>query len=261
MRPADVPDLLRAPAVARWVRRLLAVVALAGAIVPSPVAAQERTPPVVVRVFTLKFRRAEDAAALVRPLLSEGGSVLLHARPNTLTVRDVAPAVQRTARAISSFDVPPRPVSISVTLLKASAPEANAAPRRPLPSELRRVGERLGRLFNFGSLAAVDTVLVQGTEGDTVGHDLGSEHRLEFLLEPSLDPNVARLQNLVLSRVRREGSSQRSREVVRASINVPLGPPYVLGVGRDESAASALFLVFVAHTAPDGPGPGIAGVR
>lgn len=253
MRPAE--RRRPAPALARLV--LLLAVALA----PSPAPAQDGAPPVVVRVFTLKFRRAEDAAALVRPLLSEKGSVLLHARPNTLTVRDVAPAVQRTAQAISGFDVPPRPLSISVTLLKASAAQAPAAARRPLPPELRRVGERLGKLFNFRALSAVDTVLVQGTEGDAVGHDLGDEHRLEFLLQPSDDPDVARLQNLVLSRVRREGASERSREVVRASINVPLGPPYVLGVGRDESASSALFLVFVAHGAPEGPGPGIAGVR
>lgn len=217
--------------------------------------------PVVVKVFTVKFRRAEDAVALVRPLLSEDGSVLLQSRRNTLTVRDVAPAVERTAQALASFDVPPRPLSISVTLLKASPePEPPGVPSS-IPSEIRRAGDRLRRLFKFGSLHALDTVVVEGNEGDSVGYAVGADFRLEFLLDPSADAGVARLKGLALSRLRREGAREVWRDLVRTSIVVPIGQPYVLGVGRDESAASALFLVFLASSRAAAPGPGIAGVR
>src|SRR5262249_23660654 len=50
---------------------------------------------VVIRVFSLRYRRAEEAALLVRPLLTDEGSVILQPKLNTLTVRDTSAAVER----------------------------------------------------------------------------------------------------------------------------------------------------------------------
>src|SRR5689334_21938617 len=75
---------------------------------------------IVIRVFTLKYRKADEVALLVRPLLTENGSVILHPKLNTLTVRDTSAAVETVAQAVASYDIPPRGVEISVTLLKAS---------------------------------------------------------------------------------------------------------------------------------------------
>lgn len=254
------PALLRSRVAAAG-RVAAAALGLLLAASAAPLSADGPGSPVVVKVFTVKFRRAEDAVALVRPLLSDDGSVLLQSRRNTLTVRDVAPAVERTAQALATFDVPPRPLSISVTLLKASPePEAPGA-GSSIPPEIRRAGDRLRRLFKFGSLRALDTVVVEGTEGDSVGYAVGADFRLEFLLDPSADAGVARLRSLALSRLRRDGAREVWRDLVRTSIVVPIGQPYVLGVGRDESATSALFLVFLASSRAAAPGPGIAGVR
>ncbi len=60
---------------------LLAVVALC---VP-PLWAADETP---VRVFVLKHKRVEEAALLVRPLLSESASVTLTQKLNAMTVTD-----------------------------------------------------------------------------------------------------------------------------------------------------------------------------
>ena len=213
----------------------------------------------VVRVFTLRFRRADDAAAVLRPILTDAGSVLLQSKTNTVTIRDSTAVVERAAKALEAFDVPPRALSIAVTLLKA----ASEAPREPsgraVSEEIRGVGERLKRLFNLTSYVPLDTVVVQGVEGNSVAYVLGREYRLEFLLEQGSEDAIVRLRNLVFSRQRSERGREVSRDLLRTAINVPLGQPYVLGIGKDDSATGALFLVFVAS--PRGPGPGFPGIR
>ncbi len=213
----------------------------------------------VVRVFTLRHRRADEAAAVVRPLLSDTGSVLLSSNGRIITIRDSLAVVEKTAKAIEAFDLPPRALSIAVTLLKAASDPVQGPSGRPVSEEIRGVGERLKRLFNLTSYVPLDTVVVQGVEGDSVAYVVGREYRLEFLLGPGTDDSVVRLRNLVLSRQRSEAGRFVSRDLLRTTINVPLLQPYVLGIGKDESASGALFLVFVAS--PRGPGPGIAGVR
>jgi hypothetical protein len=130
-----------------------------------------------------------------------------------------------------------------------------------MPLEIRRVGERLKKLFSFTSYVPLDSVVVQGTEGDSVAYPVGGEWRLEFLLEPSGHEEVVRLRDLTLSRSRKDGPREAWRDVVRTTINVPTGQPYVLGVGKDEGARGAIFLVFLAQPRATTPGPGIAGLR
>ncbi len=217
------------------------------------------TPIPVVRVFRLKFRRAEEASLLVRPLLTETGSVVLQSKLNTLTVRDDLQAIQRIAQAVASYDVPPRAIALSISLLKASsATPVPGAPRRTAADEIRGVGESLRRLFKFTDYTSLDSVVVQGTEGDSVTYAIGGVYRLEFLLDPSGDEALVRMKNVALSRLRKTPSGQEEwRDIVRTSLNVPIGQPYVLGVGKDETAVGALFLVIYATV----PGPGIAGVK
>jgi len=248
-----LPTLRTALAIAALVPALLGA-APAGA-APAGAAAEET----VVHVFTLRYRRAEEAAAVLRPLLTDAGSLLLQPRANTVTLRDSVAVVAKAARAIEAFDLPPRALSIAVTLLKATSEPERGPSGYGVSEEIRGVGERLKRLFNLTSYVPLDTVVVQGVEGNSVAYVVGREYRIEFLLEPGADDSVVRLKNIVLSRQRTEGGRAISRDLLRTTINVPLLQPYVLGIGKDESASGALFLVFVAS--PRGKGPGIVGVR
>src|ERR1039458_1950123 len=55
----------------------------------------------VVKVFTLKYRKVEDALAVLRPLLSDSGavSVVLETNLNCLTVRGAPARVGQITRA------------------------------------------------------------------------------------------------------------------------------------------------------------------
>lgn len=222
---------------------LFPLVALLALGVAPPALGSDPVPETVVRVFELRWRRAEEAALLVRPLLTDAGSVMLQVKLNTLTVRDTAPAVERVAQILGSYDTPPRAVSISISLLKSS--RGPAAEGQNASAQIKEVGKRLSQLLNLTSTVTLDSVVVQGTEGNSVAYAIGGGYRLEFFLEPSGDEPVVKLKGLVFERVRRDAAGKETRgAILQTSINVPVGQPFVLGVGRDENATDALFLVF-----------------
>lgn len=237
-------------------RAAAAVLAALGAffvLLAPPAAGAPRV--VVVRVFALKNRSADEALTVVRPLLSDAGSVMLEPHANELTVRDTAASVERAAQAIAAYDVPLRGVDIGVTLLKASVDPKAASVRPPASEEIRGIGERLKKLFNVTDFTRLDSVVVRGGEGQHVAYVIGADYHLQFFLEPSRDGRRVQFRDLSLERVRREGGKETRGEILHTSINVNMGQPYILGVGKDEAAQGALFLVFF----PDWrkPGPGI----
>ena len=246
-----MPSLLRVAALA-------ALLLAAGA---APAVSTAPTPePDVVRVFTLKHRKAEEVFLLVRPLLTARGSIVVQPGLNALTVRDAPAVVERTARAVEQFDVPPRGYSVSVALLRATTGPSPRTSPTPVAEQIRGVGARLRKLFSFTDYAPIDEVVLQGLEGDPVSWSLGGSYRIDFLLEAGSGGEVVRLRNLVLSKVRRdEKGRETTSDVARTSVNLRLREPFVLGVGREEGGAAALFLVLSA--APVGPGPGIGGMR
>lgn len=217
-------------------------------------AALSAPPVVVVRVFALKHRTADDALPLVRPLLSDAGSVMLEPRTNELTVRDTSAAVERAAQAIAAYDVPLRGVDVAVTLLKATADPKAASPKTDVSAEIRGIGERLKKLFNVTDFTRLDSVVMRGMEGQRVAYVIGANYRLQFLVDPSRDGRRLQFKDLSLERVHREGTKETRGEILRTSINVSIGQPYILGVGKDEAARGALFLVLLPDWARPGPG-------
>lgn len=242
---------MRRSRLARPAAWALAAALLLGLLAPSAAGAP---PVVVVRVFALKYRAADEALPLVRPLLSDAGSVMLEPRTNELTVRDTSASVERVARAVAAYDIPLRGVDVAVTLLKATSDPKAAPAQADVSEEIRGIGERLKKLFNVTDFTRLDAVVVRGLEGQRVAYVIGSHYRLQFLIDPSRDGKRLQFKDLSLERVRRDGGRETYGEILRTSINVGLGQPYILGVGKDEAARGALFLVFYPEWTRPGPG-------
>ncbi|MCM3878327.1 MAG: hypothetical protein NEA02_18155 [Thermoanaerobaculia bacterium] len=231
----------------------LGVAAVAGS---GALSAAGPPPQTVVKVFTLKYRKVEDALARLRPFLSDPGAVsaVLETNLNSLTVRGTPARVERIAREVAAFDVPLRPIDIVVTLLKSAGEKTRGGEKADVSEEIRGIGERLKKLFNVTDFTRLDSVVVQGIEGQRIAYVMGGGYRLEFLVDPARDGTQVQLRDLSLERVRHEAGREVRGEIVRTSINVNLGQPYILGVGRDESVGDKLFIVFFANWRRPGPG-------
>jgi hypothetical protein len=200
-----------------------------------------------VRVFDLHFRAVRDAAVIIEPLLSSEGTILLHPRQNSLTVRDRPEALKRVSEAILRWDMHPASYRLRLSLLLASRLDVATQCRDPL---LKEVSEGLQKLFGFHSCEEVDTLRVTAADGNVVESTTGTgEYYVRFLLHASPeDANRVQLSQFEVSR--RDGPSgvQTMRPLLsQATVSLLVGQTSILGFSREERAAKALIMVLVAE--------------
>lgn len=199
-----------------------------------------------VRVFKIRHRPVREATGVVEPLLSPGGSILLHPTQNTLTVRDEGVVVERVAQALDSWDVPPAAYLIDVRLFLASQQPLPPGPGFGPPSE---VDEAIMKLWKYKSLEEIGSVTVNAVEDSTVETTLAQDYALRFTLRAGrADPRRAILSRLVFSRRQSgTGGGEALEPLIRGSVSVKLGQMAVVGATPSETAERALFLVLSAR--------------
>lgn len=228
---------------------------LAGFFAPA-VAEAEASP---VRVFMLRYKRAEEAILLVRPILSDSGTILIQSKLNALTVTDDPARLATIAQALAQFDAPPRGFSVAVKLVRAHAD----APVGNLSGEIGGIGNRLREVFRFNDYSLVDSAILQGTEGETVSYLLGGQYRVGFQIDPAGQATTLRLSQFALSR---ERVVERGRRVetplFRTTVNVGLNQTMVIAASQEEASKKALILIlFVQETPRANAGKGISGIK
>jgi hypothetical protein len=199
-----------------------------------------------LRVFQLHFRPAREAAALVEPLLSAEGSVLLQPSLNAITVRDDPDVLKRVTEALASWDVAPGSYRVRVRVLLASTEPA--PPGKPAPL-ISGIGSELRQLFHFTNYQEVATLQVTASDGSLVEVAAGDRYHLRFTLRGvPQDPERVQLSQLQFSR--RDHSVDNVdilHPLIRATVTLAVKQPSVLGGARAENANQALFLVLWAE--------------
>ena len=202
-----------------------------------------------VRVFVLKHKRVEEAALLIRPLLSESASVTLTQKLNAMTVTDRPERLDQIGKVIAAFDVPPRSYSFAVKLVRARAD----VPAGSMAQEIGGLGAKLKSLFQFNDYALIDSAVLRGTEGNILRYQLGTEYTLSFVVLSSSGSNELLLSAFTLSKLWNSKTGQPGpsmRPLFRTSVPVTLSQTLVLGASRDEASRSALILVLLAEEVP-----------
>lgn len=199
-----------------------------------------------VRVFQLRFKPAREAAAVVEPLLSPEGSLLIQPKSNTLTVRDTPAVQRRVAEALASFDVPPETFKIRVRFILASTAPPTPGPASPL---IEGVGRELAEVFRFTSYQELDTLVLAASEGATVEAQAAGKYYLKFQVKgASGQRDRVQLSGFELYRKSRNPEGGETlRLQLKTSLSLHLGQTTILGAARSESANQALVLVFWAE--------------
>lgn len=213
--------------------------------------------PVGVRVFVLRHKRVEEATLLVRPLLSDSGSILLQPRINALTITDRPAVLNSIGQALAQFDIPPRGFSIAVKMVRARA-DASAG---DLSKEIGGIGNKLREVFRFNDYTLIDSVVLAGAEGESVSYLLGGQYRLTFRIEPAGEGATLRLAPFALARERTAGGRRIDAPLFRTALNVGLNQTLVLGASKEEASKKALLLILLVQENPrPGADKGTAGI-
>jgi len=199
-----------------------------------------------LRVFQFHFRPAREAASLVEPMLSSGGSILLQPGINAITVRDTPEVVKRVSEALASWDVAPQSYRVKVRLFLASR---EAQPPKTPPAPIPELGEKLYMLFPFTKYEEVAAVQVTAADGSAVETSAGDRYHLRFAVR-SVPGEPDRVQLAQLQLARRSRTADNAdvlSPLLRATVSLIMKEPSVIGGARSESANQAIFLVLLAE--------------
>ena len=197
------------------------------------------------RVFTLRYKSADEAYLLISPWLSPRGSIRSQPHQKTLTVVDTPATVQRMAELIDGFDLPPRVVEVAVQLILASASGSSGPP----PPPIRGVIEKLNALnTRWSDYRLVGDARVLGTEGERSTMRVGDDYKVDFRIDQIADESrVIRFKPFELSR--REAAvegTERYASIVNTVLNLRDAQLFIVGASKMERSNRALFMTITA---------------
>lgn len=191
-----------------------------------------------VRTFQFKYKKAENAAAAIKPLMSAEGSISIKAAGNSLVVTDSAENMKQIAAALEKFDVEAQSFRLSVRLVSAGRVAANEA---RVPGDLKDVGPKLA-LLRYNALDSVGGAEVLGKEGEPGQLELNG-YRADFKFgeyDPASDSIT--LSDFRLSRLEGDQLSP----MMKTTLNLKIGQTVIIGATKQAQSQRALMIVFSA---------------
>jgi len=192
-----------------------------------------------VHTFTFKYKDADKAAAMIKPLMSSEGSLSMQASTNALVVTDRPENLKAITKALTEFDQPPQPFRIVVRLIGASRSEG----RPRVTDEMKDIAPKLGML-GFNSLDDLGSADVTGREGDPGIVTLSSGYRADFKFG-EYDPTSDSVQ-ISDFRLSKQQSDQLT-PLLKTTLNLRIGQMYIVGATKTPKSPRALMIVLVAR--------------
>jgi hypothetical protein len=214
--------------------------------------AQQPEPEIVAHVYMLRHQTAGDALGLVRPLLSQRGTVELRPAANTLVMRDTVEAIERILPVLVAFDHPPRPVDVELWLVRATGPKVPVSPQPPprpsdVPPELLKA---LADHLPYEHYGLLGSSKVRGAEGERMTFQVAKDYAVRFRLGTVVAEQRVRLNDFEVALLPDTGDAV---PLLRSQLNLWLGRTMVLALSAGEGSSTALMVVVRCRTAPPPP--------
>ena len=193
-----------------------------------------------VHTFTFKYKDADKAAAMIKPLLSAEGSMSIQPSTNALVVTDRAENLRTITKTLTEFDAAPQAFRLVVRLVAASRVEGNPP---KVADELRDIAPKLAML-RFNSLEDLGSADVVGREGDPGIVTLPSGYRADFKFgeyDPASDS--IKVSDFHLSKLQ----SEQLTSLLKTTLNLRIGQTYIVGATKAPQSQRALMIVLVAR--------------
>lgn len=234
-----------------FARFLLA--ALIGLALTGPAPAQERAggladDPLSAEVFEVRYRALTDAADVVSAVLSEQGSLTLKPRLHVLVVEDRRSVLDRVRELLEGFDLPPRNVEVTFTLILGidvrEDEETRSGASNVFTKEVGGVLETLGDFTKWHAYEPIGSRSVTGVEGREVRADLTEDYRIVFLVDSVHETRrLVNFERVVLQRLRRdEQGRQTAEDLYTTGMVLKMDRLHLVGAASGPQSERALFL-------------------
>ena len=210
--------------------------------------------PISAKAFEVRYRPLNDAAELVSAILSADGKVTLEPRLKILVVEDHGSLLDRVGALLQSFDLPPRSVEVTVSLIRGTD-KKDQAPGQPgaaggISREIRGVTETLGDFTKWTAYEQLGSRSVTGVEGSPVTVNLSEDYRVVFEIDSVQErQGVMKIEfkRLSLQRlIRAADGGERTEELYNLVVSLPPGKLHMIGAAKSPDSKQALFLALQA---------------
>lgn len=198
--------------------------------------------PLSVRTFSFKYKDADKAAAIIKPLVSAEGSMSIQPSTNALQVTDRAENLKQIARAIADFDAPAKSFRLYVRLVSAG----RVANPSKVSDDLKDVAQKLSML-KYNAFENVGEANLDTREGDPGTLEMDSGYRADFKLgeyDPTSDS--IKLNDFRLSKLQGAQKDQLT-QLLKTTLNLGIGQTYIVGASKAPESQRALMIVLVAR--------------
>ncbi len=195
--------------------------------------------PLTVRTFTFKYKDADKAAAIIKPLVSAEGSMSIQPSANALQVTDRAENLKQISKAITEFDAPAKAFRVSVRLVSVSRVQTPAK----VSDDLKDVAQKLSML-RFNAFENVGEATIDAKEGDPGAVEMASGYRAEFKLgeyDPTSDS--IKVNDFHLSKLQKDELTS----LLKTTLNLGIGQTYIVGASKAPESQHALMIVLIAR--------------
>lgn len=190
--------------------------------------------------YTLRNKPAAEALVLIRPLLSQRGTVELQPGGNTLVVRDSLAALGRIVPTLRAYDRPAERLRLQVMIVRALSEPVDGPPGRSLPSWLE---DRLQALLRWDYYQILAEAGLDTREGEDLVHEVGGLYGLSFRVGTLHQDDRIKLHDFRIWRASPVSPAGSEHPLLEATLNLWLEKPKVLGLANSESSDHALMVV------------------
>lgn len=194
-----------------------------------------------LHAHTLRYRAAEDALAVVRPLLSSRGSAEVQADGNTLVIRDTISSLARIVPALRGFDRPSEPLRLEVLVVRASRHRVSPPTRSTVPPRLEA---KLKRLLPFDTYELVAEAVLGTSEGEGVTYEMGAGYSLRFEVGELVAGRQLKLEDFQVFQ------NGRKEPLIRTNLLLHLDKTYSVGLAKSQDSPTALMIVLTCQLWP-----------
>ncbi|MBI4161296.1 MAG: hypothetical protein HY509_02485 [Acidobacteria bacterium] len=214
------------------------------------VRSEPEAPGLETRVFQIHFKEVSDIFLLIEDQVGETGAIWMQPKLKTISVTDTPENLDRIARLIAEYDLPPRNIEVTFRLILAStrATEGQVEPPR-VRDIIRKIDEVTTRWGNYRLLGSATVI---GTEGERSELMVGEEYRIGFWIEYAGERQgvvTVRLADFSLERLQEDPEKKPGFvPLLTTSLNLKRDQLYILGTSKSESHDRALFVAISAST-------------
>lgn len=193
------------------------------------------------KIFKIKFKEIEEIALLIKPMISEQGTITIQPRGKTITVYDLKENISRIEKAIIEYDIPSPSIKIILKLI-----EAEEKKQEELQSKMPDFILKMKNLFKYTAYNVKGEFLLETSEGSISSFSIAEDYRISFRTSSvNAEKGIIQLRNFTIEKKDKKKEGFIYKNLLTTSMNLKDREMVIIGATQWETSPKAIFIALI----------------